>query len=83
MIDIHLSLQPDDKYNSTENFEWGEDMKNPFPPFIPNKDACVESQVFSTISLHKYELNLLLKDFKQQEHYLMIDNQPPIWIGIN
>ena len=83
MIDIHLSLQPEDEYNSTGNFEWGEDMKNPFPPFIPNKDACVESQVFSTISLHNYELNLLFKDFKQQEHYLMIDNQPPTWIGIN
>ena len=82
MIDIHLSLQPENEYNPTGNFEWREDMKNSFPPFLPNKDACVESQIFSTIFLHVYELNLLFKDYKQ-EHYLMIDDQPPTWIGIN
>ena len=58
-------------------------MKIQFPPFLPNKDACAINQIFSTIFLHIYELNLLFKDFKQQEHYLMIDDQPPTWIGIN
>mgnify|MGYP001293027632 FL=1 len=83
MIGIHLSLQPENECNSTGNFEWREDMKIQYPPFLPNKDACEINQIFSMIFLHIYELNLLFKDFKQQEHYLMIDSQPPTWIGIN
>ena len=83
VIDMYLSTQTENEYNSTGNFELGKDMKNQFPPVIRGKDASSCRTTFSTSVLHNYELNLLLKDFKQQEHYLMIDDHPPTWVGVN
>ena len=83
VIEIQLSFTPGNGCNISGDLKWEEDNEDQFPPLIPNNDKTTYQTIHSMIMLNEYGLNLLLEGRDEEENYMMIDDQPPTWVGIN